>query len=45
MVRSLRETGSPEYIGRMHYGLARVREAMPDTGGGEPLDEEMRVER
>lgn len=43
MARTLRETGNPEYIGRMHHGLARVRQAMPDSGP-EPMDQEMRVE-
>jgi len=38
MARTLRETGNPEYIGRMHHGLAQVRQAMPDSGG-EPIDD------
>ncbi len=42
-IRMLRETGDPQFIGRLHHGLAQVREAMPDSGG-EPLDDEMRTE-
>jgi len=38
LAQALRETGDPEYIGRLHHALAEVRQAMPDNGP-EPIDD------